>query len=84
MGYCGGSEGRNVGSGGRGFGRGRVGGRRGMGPGRGWGRGRDWSSGGVDTTPAPDDAENLRAESSRLKGELDAVERRLSGLGKKD
>jgi hypothetical protein len=38
----------------------------------------------VDTTPAPDDVENLRAESSRLKGELDAVERRLSTLDKKD
>jgi hypothetical protein len=55
-----------------------------MGPGRGWGRGRDWSSEGVDTTPAGDDIEGLRAESSRLRGELDAVERRLSTLDKKD
>jgi len=84
MGNCGGSEGRNVDPGGRGFGRGRGGGRRGMGLGRGWGRGRDWSSGGVETTPAGDDIEDLRAESSRLRSELDAVERRLSGLDKKD
>jgi hypothetical protein len=31
-----------------------------------------------------DELEELRAESSRLKGELDAVERRLSSLDKRD
>ncbi len=70
---------------GRGWGRGlgrRLGLGRGRGRGWGWGLGRGWSGEDVDAGPADDELEGLRAESSRLKAELDAVERRLSKLDK--
>jgi hypothetical protein len=38
----------------------------------------------VDPAPPGDDPEALRAESSRLKAELEAVEDRLSKVGKID
>ena len=81
MGHCRGREDRTSGPGGRGFGMGRGRGR-GMGPGRG--RGRAWGGGGVDAGAADDDLEGLRAESSRLKRELDAVEGRLSKFEERD
>jgi hypothetical protein len=89
MGACTGTEDRQVGFWGRGFGRGWGFGRglgRGRGAGRGLGRGFGRGWGGRDLGPAPldDDVEGLRAESSRLKAELDAVEDRLARLDKKD
>ena len=63
--------------GGRGRGRGR-------GWGRGWGLGRTWSGEDVDAGPVEDQLEGLRTESSRLKAELDGVERRLSKLDEGD
>jgi len=93
MGYGRNQENDVVGPGGRGFGRGwgRGWGRgmgRGLGLGRGRGRGfglgRAWSGGDVDAGPVDGELEGLRAESSRLKEELDTVERRLSRLDKRD
>ena len=89
MGYGRGQEndvvdpgGRGFGMGwGRGWGRGRGLGR---GRGRGWGLGRAWSGEDVDAGPMDDELEGLRAESSRLKEELDSVERRLSRVDKRD
>lgn len=86
MGYCGGA---NDSLAGRGFGRGRGlgrGWRYGTGRGRGFGGGlqRGWGGGGVGPGPLSDDLEGLRAESSRLKSELEVVERRLSSLDKQD
>jgi len=70
---------------GRGMGRGQGLGRgRGRGWGRGWGLGRAWSGEDVDAGPMDDELEGLRAESSRLKEELDSVERRLSRVDKRD
>ena len=93
MGYGRRQENDVAGPGGRGFGMGwgRGWGRgigRGMGLGRGWGRGwgRGRASSGEDVGAGPvnDDLEGLRAESSRLKEELDSVERRLSRFDKRD
>jgi len=71
MGDCGGEASEGVGA--RGWG-------------RGWGQrlGRRWAGAGSNTPPAEDDVEGLRAESSRLKEELNAVERRLSSLEQQD
>ena len=70
---------------GRGMGRGQGLGRgRGRGWGRGWGLGRAWSGEDVDAGPTDNELEGLRAESSRLKEELDSVERRLSRVDKRD
>jgi hypothetical protein len=63
----------------RGMGRGRG---RGWGPGRGFGR--RWGAEDVEPAPVSDNVEELRAESSRLKAELDAVEDRLSRLDEQD
>jgi hypothetical protein len=87
MGDCGGPEDRTVGPRGRGFGLG-WGRAFGRGLGRGWGRGRGlgrrWGGGSFGPGPQEDDLEGLRSESSRLKGELDAVEQRLASLEKRD
>ena len=93
MGYGRSQEGDVVDPGGRGFGMGRgrgwgrgLGRRLGLGRGRGrgWGLGRVWSGEDVDAGPTDDELEGLRAESSRLKAELDVVERRLSSFEKRD
>jgi hypothetical protein len=57
-----------------------------MGWGRGFGRGlgRGWGGAGAGTAPADDEVEELRSESSRLKGLLKDVERRLSSFEKRD
>jgi hypothetical protein len=90
MGLCGGPEDRGPVRG-RGWGRGGgwgwgwgTGRGRGLGRGWSWGRGRSWDAGDVGPAPLSDDVEELRAESSRLKAELDAVEDRLSRLPKQD
>jgi hypothetical protein len=90
-GLCGGQADRGPGFAGRGWGGGGGRGRgmgqgRGRGSGRGWGRGLGrWFGGGdVGSAPLSDDPEALRAESSRLKAELEAVEDRLSKSGKTD
>jgi hypothetical protein len=90
-GLCGGLADRGRGFGGRsrgaggGRGRGRwMGPGRGRGSGRGRGLGRWWGEGDVGPAPLSDDPEALRAESSRLKTELEAVEDRLSKLGNTD
>ena len=89
MGYGKSQEGDVVDPGGRRFGMGRgrgwgrgLGRRLGLGRGRGWGLGRVWSGEDVEAGPTDDELEGLRAESSRLKAALDAVERRLSKLDK--
>ena len=86
MGDCRSPEDRDVGWGGRGFGLGRGRGfGRGFGRGRGgWRRGIAWDGGSLTSRSSDDDLEGLRALSSRLREQLDSVERRLSKVEKTD